>query len=184
MARETSKAKLVNVGEKLRKTNPWFEDGAKKAKEGATEKKRIDLRASGSKLTATELRETADELEQIQRKLNELEARHKELSGPLLAHWAHTGIEEVESELGKTLVALSFKLGVDPAATAKTLTETQWRAVTERRINPQFLLAMAEREPELQPAIVKSIRASVSVKITPPSSRRPKSGQPEEEDEA
>lgn len=179
-----AKGKPVEMGKKLRDAHEWFEKGAGKPKEVALEKKRVELRANGPKLTGAELQRVADELEQIQRQLNDLGTRHDELSERLLAHWAHLGVEELEIEggLGKTLIGSSFKLSVDPDLLAKILTEAQWRTVTERRLNPSLLLVLAERESELRAAVVRAARASVSIKITPPSSRRPKSGQPEDEE--
>lgn len=183
MARGAPKVKPVEVGKKLRDANQWFEEGCKKVKEAAIDKKRAELHAKGPELKSKEVRAVADELERIQRELNPLEERHRELSEQLLAHWAHTGIEEIEGELGKMLVSVSFKIAVSPEVVERGLGE-QYRKVQERRLNPTLLLALAGNDQDVQQLAIRAARALVSVKITPPSSRRPRSGQTDaEEDE-
>ncbi len=178
----SQKSKPVNVSAKLRKASPWFEEGAERAKDGAIKKRRVDFETQGSKLKTNELVAIADELEEIQRKLNPLLTRHEELSAPLLAHWGHTGIEEIEGTLGKTLFSTSVTLSVDPDAIEKGLTEGQWRTVTKRLLDAKLALAMGERDEIFRSLIIKTIKASAKVTITPPSSRRPKSGETGEDE--
>lgn len=177
------KAKPVEVSKKVRTAAPWFEEGCKKAKESALEKKRDELRAGGRALKPVELKAAADELEEIQRKLNPLQERHDELSERLLVHWAYTGIEEIEGDLGNTLIAPSFKLQLDPDAVRGGVGES-WAKATERRLSPPLLFSLAEKDETVRQIAIRAARASVSVKIIPPSSRRPRSGQTDvEEDE-
>lgn len=176
MAKGTPKAKPVEVGKKVRAAAQWFEDGCERVKKSALEKRRDELRAGGRALKPAELKVAADELEEIQRKLNPLQGRHDELSELLRVHWAHTGIEEIVGDLGNTLIAPSFKLQLDPATLRKSL-EERWVRATERRLNPSLLFLLAENDQNVRQLAIRAARASVSVKITPPSSRRPKSGQ-------
>ncbi|MBI2625602.1 hypothetical protein HY442_00060 [Candidatus Parcubacteria bacterium] len=183
MPKGAPKTKPVEVGKKIRQSFPWFEDGCAKAKEAALKQKRALLQQSGRRLKSEELQATLNELERIQRELNPLEERHEELSGMLLAHWAHTEVEELKSLLGVTLIAPSFKVSLSPDTAQAELSPTQWQSATERRLNPQRLLALADREHDLRAPVLKAVRVSATVKVTPPSSRRPRSGQPENGEE-
>ena len=54
MARGAPKVKPVEVSKKLRDANQWFEEGCKRAKEAAADKKRAELRVKGPELKPTE----------------------------------------------------------------------------------------------------------------------------------
>lgn len=174
----------VRISEKLRKAHLWFEEGLAKLKARMVDRKRQELTVSGPKLKPEEVKALTDELEEIQRKLIPLELRHEELSEKLLAHWAHTGITEVEGNLGKTLFHPSFTVTIDPKILEKEDVSDSWLvAMSERRLVPEKMLSHAEKIGlELSSIILKAARASVKVNITPPSSRRPKSGELLEEE--
>jgi hypothetical protein len=179
-----TKQKPVTVESKLRKlaAHSWFEEAALKAKAAAIQKKRDEKKAGGPKLPPSKLVALADELEQVQRELNPLLIKKEELSAQLLAHWGHTGIEEIESGLGKTRITPSMSLGVDPEPLEERLTAPQWRAVTRRIVQAPLLLAAAMQERKLRPIIGKAITASnVKVSVVPPSSRTAKTGEGPEE---
>lgn len=134
-------------------------------------------------LESDDLLRLADELEEIQRELNRLGVRHEEISEALLAHWGHTSVEEVVGRLGKLLLSPSFKIAVDPDTIQRALSDAQWKGVTARVLNATLLLALGAKDESVRPLIIRAIRASATIKITPPSSRRPKSGQPEDDEE-
>lgn len=177
-------ARPVRISEKLRKTHQWFEEGIQKIKGRALQRKKEDLVSTGPKLKPEEVMVLVDELEEIQRKLIPLENRHEEISQKLLAHWAHTGVSEIQSTLGRTLFHVNFKIDVDPKILGKEDVSDGWfMAMSERLLIPHKMLAHAQKiGQELCAMLLKATRASVTVNITPPSSRRKKSGQPEEDE--
>lgn len=180
------KAKPVTVDSKLRKlvANAWFELVGAKAKIAALNKKREEKRKDGPKLPPDKLAAIADELEGVQRQLNPLLIRKEELSAQLLAHWGHTGIEEIESSLGKTRITPSMSLCVDPEPIEARTTPQQWQAITKRIVQAPLLLALAMREKKLQPLVGKAIVATnVKVAVVPPSSRTAKTGEGQDDDQ-
>lgn len=176
-------AEPVGIGAKLRQAHPWFEALAQKAKDAAVKRRRQTGRAKGPPLEPSRLVELADELEEIQRELNPLLTKRKVIVEQLLAHWAHSGIEEIESTLGKTLISLSFELGVAPEAIRKAVGDTVWQKVTERTIQASKLLAAAGQLGFVRDAIATAITVcKLKVSVIPPSSRRAKSGAANDEE--
>src|SRR5256885_16430527 len=104
----------VGVGKKLRDAYSWFEDSVQKIKAAAVEKRRKKERGNGPQLSGDDLVKIADELEEIQRQINPLVIKRTELVKKIVAHWGHSGIEEIEGKLGNTLISTSFKLVVEP----------------------------------------------------------------------
>jgi hypothetical protein len=180
-AKESKKgSKPVTVESKLRKSKPfrWFEDAAVEVKQQVIQKKRDEKKAKGKKLTSEELTAIADKLAKIQEELNPRLAEHESLSEQLLAHWGHTGIEEVESAKGKTLITTSMSLCVDPDPIEEDTTPAQWRAVTKRTLNIPALLLLGQDDEKWRGRIGKAISATnVRISVVPPGSRRPKSGE-------
>jgi hypothetical protein len=185
-AQSEPKQKPVTVESKLRKlaAYSWFEEAAAKIRAAAISKKREEKRKDGPKLPPAELTAVADELERVQRELNPLLAKKEELSGKLVAHWGHTGVEEIESALGKTRITASMSLCIDPEPIEKSTTPLQWRAVTRRLLQAPLMLAMAMKEKKFQPIIGKAtVATNVKVSVVPPSSRSPKKGESQDGDE-
>jgi hypothetical protein len=183
---KTPKPEPVGVGARLRKAHAWFENLAARTKDHAVRDRRKKERAKGPQLAPDKLVELADELEMIQRELNPLENRRREIIEQLLPHWGHTGIEEIESPLGKTLVSTSFELGVDPESLKKAIGDTAWQKVTMRTLQAPLLLAEGKTAAGVRDAIAGALAVrKLKVSVTSPSSRRPKSGEAAEvEDEA
>ena len=172
----------VGIGAKLRKEQPWFETLIQKAKDAAIKKRRQGERARGAELTPERIARIADELEEVQRQINPLENRRKELGLELLAHWGHTGIEEIEHPLGKTLISTSFEMAVDPATLKEAAGDTVWAKITERTVQAQKLLSLGRESTLVRDAIEKAVAVrKLKVSVTPPASRRPKSGATDEE---
>lgn len=174
----------VRVSEKLRQAYHWFEDSIQNLKDRVLRQKREELTSTGKRLSPEEVVELVDELEEIQRELIPREKRHEEISELLLAHWAHTGVEEIQGKLGKTLFHASFTVSIDPKVIAKgDISEGWYIAMSDRRLVAEKMLSYAQKiGQELTSLILKAARASVSVSITPPSSRRIKSGSPDEDE--
>lgn len=186
VATKVPKPEPVSIGSKLRKSNAWFENIATRAKDDATKERRKKERAKGPLLSEKDLSSLADELEEIQRQLNPLESRRKEILERLLPHWGHTGLEEIESSLGKTLVSTSYELYVDPDVIKEKVSNAAWLAMTARILQAPLLLAKGKDATEVRDAAAKAIVVKrMKVSITSPSSRRPKSGEAGDiEDEA
>lgn len=185
-AQAEPKQKPITVESKLRKlaAYSWFEEAAAKIRAAAIEKKREEKKKDGPRLSPKDLTAVADELERVQRDLNPLLARKEELSGRLVAHWGHTGVEEIEGTLGKTRITASMSLCVDPQPIEKSVTPIQWRAITRRILQAPLMLAMAMKEQKLQPMIGKAtVATNIKVSVVPPSSRPPKKGESQDSDE-
>lgn len=183
-ARGDAKPKPVTVELKLRKAaaHRWLEEAAEAVKEAAVRKRRDDEKKGGPRLSPQELAKVADELEEVQRELNPLLTRKDELSKRILAHWGHTGVEEIESGLGNTRITASLSLVVDPEAVEEKLGAAQWKAVTRRVLQVPLLLAAAIRKQDLRPAISAAVKAvNVKVAVVPPSSRTAKKGDAQDE---
>jgi len=181
-----ARAKPVTVESKLRRAaaHSWFESAAAKAKAAAIEKKRQEKKKGGPKLPPDKLAALADELEEVQRQLNPLLIKKEELSARILAHWGYTGLEEIESSLGKTRITASMSLCVDPAIIEGQVSEHHWRSVTRRILQPTLLLALALKRDGLMPLIGSAITATnVKVAVVPPSSRTAKKSGKEEDEE-
>lgn len=182
-----AKQKPVTVESKLRKAaaHKWFDEAAAPSKAAAVKKKRDEARALGPELSSDKLKAVADELERVQQELNPLLVRKEELSRQILAHWGHTGIEEVESGLGNTRVTTSMSLGIDPAQLEEKLTPAQWSAVTRRIVQAPLLLAQALKKEEIKSLIAGTTITATNVKVSvvPPSSRTPKTGDAAEGDD-
>lgn len=173
----------VGISAKLRKTHPWFETLAQAAKDAAVKRRQKSGRAKGRQLSPEQLVSFGDELELIQRQINPLDNRRKEIVDKLLAHWAHTGIEEIEGNLGKTLISLSFELGINPETLKKAMGEAVWQKVTEPTVQATKLLAEAKHIGEVQDAVERAMLVrKLKVSVTAPSSRRAKSGAPDGEE--
>jgi hypothetical protein len=179
--RKAQKIEPVGVGAPLRKTHPWFDAVARKAKDAAVLQRRKQGRTQGPQLPPEKVVELADELEEIQRQINPLDLKRKGIVEQLLAHWAHTGIEEIDGKLGKTLISLSFELGVNPRIIKNALGDVLWKRVTALTLQPAKLFALS-KQPGARLVVQRAARVrKLKVAVTPPSSRRPKSGAPEEE---
>jgi hypothetical protein len=180
-----AKLKPVTVESKLRKlaAHSWFEAAAQGVKAAAIQKKREEKQKEGPKLSAENLVAVADELEEVQRQLNPLLTKKEELSAQILAHWGYTGVEEIESTLGKTRITASMSLGVDQERLEQNVSEPQWRAMTRRVLQAPLMLALTMKKQELRPIISKAITATnVKVAVVPPSSRTAKTGDGQDEE--
>ena len=176
-----SKMELVSVPKKFREAHSWFEKGSEEKKKKATEIKQAKVRVLGRQLSANRLQAISDQLERIQRKLNPLENRHAKLSRWILAHWGFTGIQEVEGKLGRTLVHESFQFALNQDVVKGGLTADLWERGAPRRLEPARILVLAKESESLRFLVLKALRVQKpKISITPPSSRRPKSGQAEE----
>src|SRR5690348_13965238 len=98
--KKAPKVYSVAITQKLRNANCWFESNLEDSKMNATAVKMRALQATGPQLRPQRLIALADRLERTQRILNRIENRYKKDYNRLLAHWAHTGIEEIQSRLG------------------------------------------------------------------------------------
>lgn len=184
-AKKEPEQELVTVESKLRKlaANSWLEEAAEKIRADALKKKREDRKKDGPELSSEKLASVADELEEVQRALNPLLEKKEELSKRLVAHWAHTGIEEIQTALGNTRITTSMSLCVDPGPIEKHLSQFQWRQITRRILQAPLMLALAMKEKRFQPIIGKAVKATnVKVSVTPPSSRTAKKGEGRDED--
>jgi hypothetical protein len=183
-APKAPKVEPAGVSADLRKAHSWFETLAEKVKELAVTKRKKTGRTKGKELPPEQVVKLADELENIQRQINPLDVRRKEIIAELLGHWAHTGVEEIEGTLGKTLISSSFQLAVNPAIVQKGVSVSTWLRITERTIDPAKLLSKAKNNEKLRTALDKALLVrKVTISVTPPSSRRAKSGALEEGDE-
>jgi hypothetical protein len=175
---KTSKPETVGVSAKLREVFAWIEEAAEKAKRDAVAGKRKKLRTKGRELRSQELLETADELERIQRELNPLLNDLEIAADKLKAHWGHTGVEEIEGLFGKTLLSTSFELCLDSNAVQEGVGEGKWRTISKRVLDPQLALGESLTDEDLRTVLCKSVRVKkMKLSITPPSSRRPRSGE-------
>jgi hypothetical protein len=174
----------VNVSAKLRKASPWVEDVAKRAKNAALKKRRQEERNQGVRLRNDQLVELVDELERIQLLLNPLETRREAIVRKLLGHWGHTGVEEIEGTLGqKTLIAPSYELCVDPQVVQSVVSAGIWKAVTLPILQASLLVSAGQEAPQIRKAVSKALRVKkIKVTVTASSSRRPKSGKPDDEE--
>lgn len=174
----------VGVSAKLRAAHGWFEQLSTKAHDAAVKEKRRKLSLNGPRLSATDLIAVVDELERIQRELNPLEIRKKELVEKLAIQWAHTGIEEIEGTLGNTLLSLSSQYVIgDPSKVQDAISEGLWNKISLRRLDPALALSAADSDTDLQALLGKHAKvAKLLLAVTPPSSRRPASGQPKDEE--
>jgi hypothetical protein len=182
---EPKKPDVAPVQSKHRKSNPWLETAATPLKRQAVRERRRTERLKGNKVPPQELTFLADELERIQREMNPLLTKRDVIIDKLLPHWGHTGVEEIESTLGRTLLSSSFQLCLDQDTLKNALSESQWQRVTRRVIEAQRLLADAKTDPKLRAAIKKALRVKkMMVSVVSPSSRRPKSGEPGPDEES
>jgi hypothetical protein len=178
------KGEPVGIGVKLRKAYPWFETLAQKPKDTAISNRRKLERANGPQLGGDELTALSDELEEIQRQLNPLENRRAQIVKDLLAHWGHTGIEEIEGRLGATLISTSFELALDPDEVKKTVGEALWQKITARVLQAPSFLREGEKMMVVRDAAEKSLRVrKLRISVTAPSSRGAKSGESSFEEE-
>lgn len=177
--------KPVNIPSKLRHTCSWIEESSKGLKAAAISRRRKNERLKGIQLGSAQIIAIVDELEEIQRQLNPLEKRREALVAQLLAHWGHTGVEEIEGNLGKTLISTSFELAVDPDIIEKNISVPRWRKLTARVLQMQLLVSEGNRVPKIRDAITNSLLVKkLKVSVTSPSSRRPKSGETDGENES
>lgn len=181
-AKKSAEMEKVSMGAKLRKAHPWFDALLQGAKAAELKKRRVAERAKGPELDPAQVLATADELEELQRQINALEIRRKELGAALLAHWAHTGVEEIEHPLGKTLISTSFELALDQEVVRQSVSKPLWYKITERIVGAGKLLHAGDTSLPVRDVIVKAALVQrLKVSVTPPASRRPKSGMSEEE---
>ena len=167
----------------LRRVHRLFEDLAQKEKDAATAKRRQEERARGRLLSPGELGRLSDELEHIQRTINPLLERAQGIKQAILAHWGHTGVEEVPGSLGNTLIATSFELQLDAEAVRANIRLGVWNAITRRVIKPALALSAGKGDAALRDALASAIRVGkLTVSVTPPSSRRPRSGKTDADD--
>jgi hypothetical protein len=172
----------VRIPAKLRKIHPWVEKISEPIKEAAVKKRRQAERARGVELTLSRLRQLVDELDHVQQQLNPLERRREEIVEHILVHWGYTGIQEVEGTSGSTLLSTSFEMGLDPTVVREDVGEARWRTFTERILQAPLLFVASSKQ-EMRATIEKSLRVrKLRVSVTPPSSRRPKSGETEGEE--
>ncbi len=175
-------AEPIAVGAKLRKVHPWFESLIQKAKDAEVLKRRKNERLKGGEIVTSRVREIADELESLQREMNPFEIRRKELTHELLVHWGYTGLEEIEHPLGYTLISTSFEMALDPAVIQKALNDSQFAKVTARIIQAAKLLNEGMQHAAIRDIIERAVVVrKLKVSVTPPASRRPKSGASDED---
>ncbi|MDB5244557.1 MAG: hypothetical protein JWN18_427 [Parcubacteria group bacterium] len=176
--------KPVNIISKLRRASAWIEESSKDLKAAAINRRRKQERTRGEQLDSDKIVTLVDELEEIQRKLNPLENQRASLVEQLLAHWGHTGVEEIEGALGKTLISTSFELAVDPDVIEKNISVPLWRRLSARTLQADLLLTESNRTPKIRDAILSALVINkLKVSVTSPSSRRAKSGETDGESE-
>lgn len=178
------KAEPVGIGKKLRDAHPWFETQMQKTKDRAVEKRRKAEQKNGPQLDPERVAQLADMLEALQRQINPLENERREILKQLLPHWGHTGIEEIEHPLGKTLVSTSFELCVKPDTLKELVGDTVWQKITERALQAALALEEGDRNTLVRDAIERAAKIKkLKVSVTAPSSRRGKSGAPADGEE-
>lgn len=174
------KLEPVSVSAPLRRSHPWFDALAQKSKDAAVKLRQKQGRTQGPKLSPERVVELSDELEIIQREINPLDVRRKKVVEELLAHWAHTGIEGIDGKLGKTLISLSFELGVNPRIIRNAIGDELWKKATAVTLQPARLFLLS-KQTGVRLALQRAARVKkLKVSVIPPSSRRPKSGAPED----
>lgn len=179
------KAKPVTIPQKLRQAYPWLMRFVKKAQAKVVASRREKERALGPKLSIEELKAVADELEAIQRRINPDLERMDKLKERLKAHWGHTGVTEIKSPLGETLISFKMSVGVDPESIRPAVSKYTWlRRLTDRVLQPEKLLAYAGRDEALQATVGDALSVTLEVSVTPPSSRRPRSGKTADAEES
>jgi hypothetical protein len=178
------KSKQVGVGSKLRKAHAWFEMLAAGVKATAYEARQKKERKNGKKLNADELTQVVDEIETLQRQINTLQNKQDKEKEKLLAHWGYTGVEEIETTLGKTLISPSYQMCVQSDVVREGIGNNLWRKISERVLQPDRLLMEGKENAELRELAADAVKvAKLRMSITPPSSRRPKSAEGEEDEE-
>ena len=166
----------IGIGKKVRESHPWIDEVTKKAYDLAIKELMRKWRRRGPELAPQRLVRLADKLEKIQRTLNRLERRHEVISKALLAHWGHTGAREIESMLGKTLLSTSAKYSINQDGFKKRLPVGTWQNLSERVLAVALLAEQGENDAGLRKIARRFMRVKPTVNVTPPSSRRPKSG--------
>lgn len=177
MVKSAKKPERAAVPAKHRKGFAWFEESAKDAREAARRDRRRAERNKGKALSDEELDKLCDELEMLQRELNPRLNRAKEIGALLLAHWGHTGVAEIETMLGKTLIVESFEYSVDPQVIRENVSEAKWVGITTRAIQPIYLLTLAAKDAIVRATVGEALAARLKLSVVPPSSRRPRSGE-------
>ena len=179
----SQKSKRVGVGSKLRKAHAWFEMLTAGIKATAYEARQKKEKKNGKKLSEDELIQVVNEIETLQQQINVLETKQDKQKAKLLAHWGYTGVEEIETALGKTLISASYELCVQSDVVKAGIGDNVWRKITERVLQPELLLAEGKENEELRELAADAMKvAKLRISITPPSSRRPKSGEGEDEE--
>lgn len=168
---------FVSVGKKLRSAFEWFEKAAKKKMDAEVKKRREAESQLGPKLTPEEVTALVDRQEELQKEVNPKLEEIEKISGQLRAHWGHTGATELLGTTGKTLISTSFSLSVNQDEIKKHVHESRWRAITQRMIVAKKMLESAMVDPAFRSMIPNTLSAQLKVTVTPPSSRRPRSGQ-------
>lgn len=165
-------ARLVGLSADLRKAHAWVEPLAEPSKSNALQKRRVEERTKGSVLEAAKVAELVDELDALIKRVGPLEKRRKEIIAALLAHWGHTGVEELEGMSGKALVSASFQLCLDPAAVKGKIGETLWERVVLPVLQAEFLVAEGDRFLEARDALAEALRVrKLTMSVLSPASR-------------
>lgn len=171
-------AELVPVDAKLRKLYSWVDALAVNVQNRAVMERREKERLRGPQLSAEQLRTLADELDSNQEAMNRLSRRRDEITEKLLAHWGYTGIKQISSLHGQTLIATQFQIGVDPEILKREIDAKLWRRITAAVLQPGLMLIAGQNPGLMRDAVAKAIAVKqLKVTVTPPSSRRPKSGE-------
>jgi len=179
------KPEPVSIKAVIRKAYTWFEELAAKIDEKCITKRRKEEALAGAQLTPAQLQAELDELERIQKLLNPLLVERENHLKKIWPHWGHTGVDEMTHPAGKSLIvtSLSYKCG-DPDKLQAAIPESQWLRVSKRTLDPKLAMAEADKDEEFRKTLMANVIGTVKTSFYSPSSRRPKSGQPtDEEDE-
>jgi glycerol-3-phosphate cytidylyltransferase-like family protein len=176
------KPDLVSVGSDLRKAFDFIEALAQSRIDAEIEKRRADERTKGPQLLPEVVRVLSDELETIQQSINPLKKRQESIRKKILTQWGHSGISEIEGELGNSLISTSAQLALDPDVLLPALDEKDRKKMVRSVLHVQALLLRAANDVEVQQKMKEAIRVKkLLVSITPPSSRG-QAGSPEDQE--
>ncbi len=171
-----AKPETVSVGKKIRDAFLWFEHSTQAAKEKENKRRREDEKKLGPQLAPEQITALVDEQEKLQQEINPKLDRIDAISAQLKAHWGHTGVTEYTGTEGKALVSLSYMIALDQNPIRTKVTPNRWVSITERVIAVRELLEVAMVDTDMRKIVQGAIVAQLKVSVTPPSSRRPRSG--------
>ncbi len=168
---------LVTISADLQKVHKWFREGSKGIIQEEIKLLQKKQKQATEPPSSKRVRRVASAHELLQRKINDLQNEQERYTLRLKSYWGETGISEIESRHGNSLVGTSMSLAVDPADLARRIGIERFMTLFASMLNPELLLMEAQNDEVLKLAIFRATRVSKSsVKVTAPSSRRAKSG--------